>query len=80
MTRKYTTEFGFNSYNEWVALLQQGDFDSLNIPDGNTPQIYFIAKRPRISINPSNIIVSKEYIEGSIMLVKNPTKKVFLLK
>jgi len=48
-------EVNLNSYSTWGALLQQGDFDRLHVPEGETPQIYFICRRPKITFDPTSV-------------------------
>ncbi len=61
--RKYRTEFALNAYASWGALFTQNEFDHLIIPEGKEPQIYFIAKRPRLFCKPNQEIS----IEGNII-------------
>jgi hypothetical protein len=60
MPRKYYLEFALNSYVTWGALLQQGDFNYLNIPFDKNPQIYLIGKRPRITCDPNSLHICKD--------------------
>lgn len=48
-------ETNINSFTTWGWLVQQSDFDRLTIPEGKTPQIYFICRRPKISFDPKSI-------------------------
>jgi len=71
MSRKYNTEFALNSYVTWGALLQQGDFDYLKIPEGKNPQIYVIGKRPRITCDSNSVHLLDDGIVGTALIRKN---------
>ena len=48
-------ETNVNSFSTWGWLVQQADFDRIRIPEGKTPQIYFICRRPKISFDPKSV-------------------------
>lgn len=64
--RKFITEFGMNAVISKNLLLQQDSLDDIdNILDEKNfrPHIYFICKRPRISINPKGFKITEDLIE-----------------
>jgi hypothetical protein len=74
-TRKYRTEFCLNAYSSWGALISQGDFDHLKIPEDKNPQIYFIAKRPRITCKQDSLVVSGNRLEGTAIIHQIETEQ-----
>lgn len=71
-SRKYLSEFGLNMKNSWFALLQQAqlkDIERLPVPF----HIYMIARRSRISIDPSTLVFCDSTVEGIFKIHKGPT-------
>lgn len=65
--RKYLMEFCVNSYTTWGALLQQRDFERLKVPDGISPQIYCICRRPKITYDPASVKITDKSYEFDIV-------------
>ncbi|EKN3870428.1 hypothetical protein ACMVBS_000624 [Yersinia enterocolitica] len=64
--RKFITEFALNAVVSKHLLLQQdslGDIESILEENKFRPHIYFICKRPRISIKPGGFTITKDLIE-----------------
>lgn len=63
--RKYLSEFGLNMLNENTILIQQ---DQLHQIDklGINPHIYFIGRRPRISLDPGSIRFTDQLVSGCL--------------
>lgn len=64
--RKFITEFGLNAVISRHLLLQQDSLENIDdILNANNlrPHIYFIGKRPRISIKPNGFKITKDLIE-----------------
>lgn len=66
MTKRLPTEFAINMNLEKMMIIQQSelkDVNEFNYFDENSPcHLYFICRRPRLSINPEKYTVTKEYI------------------
>lgn len=65
--KRLPSEFAINMMLDKAAVLQQGDLEllkSLDYFNENSPcHIYFICKRPRVTIDKSRTFVTEEYIE-----------------
>lgn len=68
------TEFTLDSYVTWGALLQQGEFDYLKVPEGKNPQIYFIGKRPRISCDVNFTSINQEGLLSGIAIIHDANR------
>lgn len=66
MTRRLPTEFAINMNLEKFMILQQSELEFVNeknyFDENNPCHLYFICKRPRITINPKRFKVTKKYI------------------
>jgi hypothetical protein len=66
MTKRLPTEFAINMFLEKFLILQQSELASVNqmnyFDEYNPCHLYFICKRPRLSINPDKFIVNKDKI------------------
>ncbi len=67
MTKRLPTEFAINMYLDKMIILQQSELkyvNQFNYFDKYSPcHIYFVCRRPRLTINPNKIKVTKKYIE-----------------
>lgn len=67
MTKRLPTEFAINMNLDKMMILQQPELKIVNETkyfDEDSPcHLYFICKRPRITIDPDNFEVTKEYIK-----------------
>lgn len=61
--RKYFSEFGLNMVNGYRMLLQQ---EHLSLVDqtGIEPHIYIVARRPRITLDPTSFKITDEKVTG----------------
>ncbi len=62
-TRKYISEFGLNMVNMNRVILQQGDFSQLDGTDFE-PHIYFVMRRPKITLIPESVIFTNSTVSG----------------
>lgn len=67
--RKFMTEFGFNVLSGAHVLLQQehlADINDINNPlyKNFSPHIYFICRRPRITLVPESVIFTDSRVSG----------------
>src|SRR5262249_30963423 len=73
--RKYFAEYGINMHAVQVVLLQQEDLGRLpDFFDDAPPSfhIYFIGRRPRITLDPSHFSFSPDVVRGRLMVHKGP--------
>ncbi|EAT6287881.1 hypothetical protein [Salmonella enterica] len=64
--RKFVTEFALNSVVSKHLLLQQDSLDDIEgiLKENNfNPHIYFICKRPRVTIKPNSLKITEDTIE-----------------
>lgn len=84
---KYCTEFAINMFLSSYQFLQQTELESFSrlqktFTDTNPCNIYFIVKRPRLSLEPDYFVVDENYIELKyyIHIQDNKIEKLFRLK
>mgnify|MGYP003581270561 CR=1 FL=1 len=74
--RKFLSEFGHHMYGSYNLLLQQDQLENIDEvgADPNHPfNIYMVARRPRVTIDPESIQVTEEYITGRFFLQRRNT-------
>lgn len=84
MSKRLPSEFAINMMLDKVAILQQGDLEainSLNYFNNESPcHIYFICKRPRVSIDKSRITATEQYIELFFKIQREESFEEFSFK
>ena len=61
--RKYLSEFGLNMVSEFQLLLQQEHLSQID-QIGIDPHIYFICRRPRITLVPDSVMFTENKVTG----------------
>jgi hypothetical protein len=65
--RKYETEMGLHSLNDWKLLVQQSDFGRLEAMSQESDMdfhIYMVASKPRVTIDPASLALKGQEITG----------------
>lgn len=63
VSRKYISEFGLNMVNGYRVLLQQDNLDQID-QAGIEPHIYFVTRRPKITLEPKSVKFTDDKVTG----------------
>ncbi|WP_420768603.1 hypothetical protein ACNR9V_01065 [Parageobacillus thermoglucosidasius] len=80
---KYQIENSVAMSARFARLLQQSDFENkeiLNKVKDEKCHIYMICSRPRITFNPSNLKIEKDFVSGSFIVDKGEIKEEHFFK
>ncbi|MFC4872095.1 hypothetical protein [Negadavirga shengliensis] len=84
MGKRLPTEFAINMNLEKMMILQQSELQFVNqfnyFDEYNPCHLYFICKRPRLTINPNKFQVTNEYLSLTFVVQKKNEFEEFELK